>query len=99
MAAPDDLIEAEPADVPLPLDFGPDGLQNRICWYCGGGEGPFETEHQVPVSRGGNWRGNLVWSCADCNHLKESLTAEEFHKALKARLGTAVVLPSCSCDW
>jgi hypothetical protein len=34
----------------------------------------------------------------DCNHLKESLTAEEFREALEARLGTAVVLPSCSCD-
>jgi 5-methylcytosine-specific restriction endonuclease McrA len=50
----------------------------RSCWYCGGGEGQFETEHRVPVSRGGKWRGNVVWACADCNHLNGSLTAEEF---------------------
>jgi hypothetical protein len=45
----------------------------------------------VPVSRGGKWRGNVVWACADCNHLKGSLTAEGFRLALEARLGTVVV--------
>jgi HNH endonuclease len=92
MAAPDDLIEAEPADVPLPLDFGPDGLQDRICWYCGGGEGPFEAEHQLPVSRGGKWGANVVAACAACNHLKGRLTVDEFRRALAVRLGVPEVV-------
>jgi hypothetical protein len=91
MAAPDDLIEVEPADVPLPLDFGPDGLQDRICWYCGGREGPFEAEHQVPVSRGGKWGANVVAACASCNHLKGRLTVNEFRRALAVRLGVPEV--------
>jgi hypothetical protein len=32
------------------------------------------------------------WAWAECDHLKGSLTAEEFGEALVARLGTAVVL-------
>jgi hypothetical protein len=92
MAPPDDLIEVEPSDDPLPLDFGPDGLQQRTCWYCGGGEGPFETEHQVPVSRGGKWGANVVDACASCNHLKGRLTVDEFCFALAVRLGVPEVI-------
>jgi 5-methylcytosine-specific restriction endonuclease McrA len=92
MAFPDDLIEAEPVGDPLPLDYGPAGLQRRTCWYCGGGEGPFETEHQVPVSRGGKWGANIVDACASCNHLKGRLTVDEFRRALAVRLGVAEVV-------
>jgi HNH endonuclease len=91
MAFPDDLIEVEPVGDPLPLDYGPAGLQRRTCWYCGGGEGPFETEHQVPVSRGGKWGANVVDACASCNHLKGRLTVDEFRRALAVRLGVPEV--------
>jgi 5-methylcytosine-specific restriction endonuclease McrA len=89
MATPDDMIEANDTGQALPLDLVDLRDPDRSCWYCGGGEGPFETEHQVPVSRGGKWRGNVVWACASCNHLKGSLTVEEFREALEARLGNA----------
>jgi 5-methylcytosine-specific restriction endonuclease McrA len=56
MAAPDDLIKVEPGTDQQPLNFGAYEVQRRTCWYCGGVEGPFETEHQVPVSRGGKQR-------------------------------------------
>jgi hypothetical protein len=92
MASPDDLIEVEPVGDPLPLDYGPAGLQRRTCWYCGGGEGPFETEHQLPVSRGGKWGANVVDACASCNHLKGRLTVDEFRRALAVRLGVPEVV-------
>jgi hypothetical protein len=91
MAFPDDLIEGEPVGDPLPLDYGQAGLQRRTCWYCGGGEGPFETEHQVPVSRGDKWGANVVDACASRNHLKGRLTVDEFRRALAVRLGVPEV--------
>jgi hypothetical protein len=92
MATPDDLSAAEVVEDALPLDYGPAGLQRRTCWYCGGGEGPFEFEHQVPVSRGGKWGANVVYACASCNHLKGRLTVDEFRKALAVRLGVPEVV-------
>ena len=77
---------------PLPLDYGPAGLQRRTCWYCGGGGGPFETEHKVPISRGGKWGANIVDACASCNHLKGRLTVDEFRRALAVRLGVTEVV-------
>ena len=68
------------------FDLGIDEVAVRRCWYCGSGEGPFETEHQVPVSRGGKWRDNIVWSDARCNDLKGKLTLDEFRAALVLRL-------------
>lgn len=92
MAYPDDPIEVEPVGDPLPLDYGPAGLQRRTCWYRGGVEGPFETEHQVPVSRGGKWGANIVDACSSCNHLKGRLTVDEFRRALAVRLGLTEVV-------
>src|SRR5215213_8089252 len=95
-----DLIGVEPAGDSLPLDYGPAGLQRRTCWYCGGVDGPFETEHQVPVSRGGKWGTNIVDSCASCNHLKGRLTVDEFRRALAVRLGvTEVVFAGEAGEW
>src|SRR3954470_16500553 len=37
---------------PLPLEL-PDATPAVTCWYCGTDRGPFEREHQLPVSRGG----------------------------------------------
>jgi len=54
--------------------------------------GPFETEHQRPVSRGGLCGDNLVRACAACNHLKGKLTLEEFRTALQRRLGVSTVV-------
>src|SRR5437762_12375737 len=92
MALPDDLIDIAPDNDQLPLDFGPYEVQLRRCWYCGGGEGPFETEHQVPVSRGGKWGSNVVDACASCNRLKGRLTVDEFRRALAVRLGVPEVV-------
>jgi hypothetical protein len=92
MALHEDLIETEPGDDQLLLDFGGYVPPQRTCWYCGGGEGPFETEHQVPVSRGGKWGANVVDACASCNHLKGRLTVDEFRRALSVRLGVPEVV-------
>ena len=64
-----------------------------MCWYCGSAAGPWESDHQVPVSRGGPGGDNVVRACKPCNHLKGKLTLEEFRTALERRLGvsTAVV--------
>jgi hypothetical protein len=59
------------------------------CWYCGTTTGAFESEHQVPVSRGGPGGSNVVRSCKPCNHLKGKLTLEEFRSALELRLGAS----------
>lgn len=64
----------------------------RTCWYCGSRSGPWESEHQTPVSRGGGAGGNIVDACARCNHLKGKLTVEEFREALAARLGVSEVV-------
>ena len=54
--------------------------------------GPFETEHKVPISRGGKWGANIVDACASCNHLKGRLTVDEFRRALAVRLGVTEVV-------
>jgi hypothetical protein len=72
----------------LPLDL-PDAPPALTCWYCGSNRGPFEREHQLPVSRGGGEAGatRLVWADARCNALKGPLDAEEFREGLAERLG------------
>jgi len=68
----------------LPLDF-PEPTPPD-CWYCGPTAGPFQTEHQRPISRGG--RGSTtVLSCARCNALKGPLNIDEFREGLAERLG------------
>jgi hypothetical protein len=73
---------------PLPLEL-PEAELTRTCWYCGSARGPFEREHQLPVSRGGGEAGatRLVWADARCNALKGPLDAEEFREGLAERLG------------
>jgi len=51
----------------------------RRCAYCGAENVPLETEHVVPVSRGGTDRvSNLTLACRPCNQAKGNRTAEEF---------------------
>jgi hypothetical protein len=79
----------EPAtNEPLPLEL-PETAPAITCWYCGSDRGPFEREHQLPVSRGGGEVGatTLVWADARCNALKGPLDAEEFREGLAERLG------------
>jgi hypothetical protein len=79
----------EPAkNEPLALEL-PDVTPAVTCWYCGSARGPFEREHQLPVSRGGGEAGatKLVWADARCNALKGPLDAEEFREGLAERLG------------
>jgi hypothetical protein len=73
---------------PLPLAL-PDATPAVTCWYCGSDRGPFEREHQLPVSRGGGEVGAtaLVWADARCNALKGPLDVEEFREGLAERLG------------
>jgi hypothetical protein len=71
---------------PLPLEF-PEPRPRPACWYCGTTEGPFEGEHQLPVSRGGPGGANVVRACAPCNDLKGPLQLEEFRQGLAERLG------------
>src|SRR3954447_11402342 len=80
----------------LPVAARPVG--ERRCWYCGTTTGPFETEHQLPVSRGGKWQGNVVEACASCNALKGPLTLEEFRSALAVRLGVPEVVFAAEAD-
>ncbi len=52
---------------------------NRKCAYCKKENVPFETEHIIPVSRGGTNRiSNLTIACHKCNQEKGNLTAAEF---------------------
>lgn len=54
---------------------------NYCCAYCGIKNVPFEKEHVIPKSRGGNNRiSNLVLSCRSCNQKKSNLTLEEYLK-------------------
>jgi len=73
---------------PLPLEL-PDATPAVTCWYCGTDRGPFEREHQLPVSRGGGEVAAtaLVWADARCNALKGPLDVEEFREGLAERLG------------
>lgn len=72
----------------LPLDL-PDPEPAQSCWYCGAVGGPFQTEHQQPISRGGR-HGATVTSCGRCNALKGPLDIEEFRLGLAERLGIDV---------
>ena len=51
----------------------------RKCAYCGVENVPFQTEHIIPVSRGGTNRvSNLTIACRECNQKKGNMTAAEF---------------------
>jgi hypothetical protein len=79
----------EPAtNEPLALEL-PETEPAVTCWYCDSARGPFEREHQLPVSRGGGEAGatTLVWADARCNALKGPLDVEEFREGLAERLG------------
>ncbi|TXN40071.1 hypothetical protein FV233_27185 [Methylobacterium sp. WL7] len=53
-----------------------DGL---VCAYCGDISGPFEIDHVVPYSRGGeNHPSNLCVACKPCNRSKGARTPEEW---------------------
>ncbi|WP_243997837.1 HNH endonuclease [Methylobacterium sp. E-005] len=53
-----------------------DGL---VCAYCGDFNGPFEIDHVVPYSRGGeNEPNNLCVACKPCNRSKGARTPEEW---------------------
>ena len=51
----------------------------RKCAYCLVENVPFETEHIIPISRGGTNRiSNLTIACHKCNQEKGNMTAAEF---------------------
>lgn len=56
-------------DIPLPLEF-PEPVLPPSCWYCGAPSGPFEHEHQLPLSCGGDHGSNIVRACVAGNALK-----------------------------
>lgn len=50
-----------------------------LCAYCGTGEGPFEVDHVVPVSRGGgDDHDNLCLACKPCNRAKSNKLVSEW---------------------
>ena len=52
--------------------------QGMVCTYCGDTAGPFEIDHIVPWSRGGdNSPKNLCVSCRTCNRAKLNRTPHE----------------------
>ena len=55
------------------------------CAYCGSTHN-LTIDHIMPKSRGGKdvWE-NLVTACGTCNFLKDSMTPEEWGKALRVR--------------
>lgn len=56
--------------------FDRDGM---ICVYCDDVEGPFELDHRIPWSRGGDHSlENLCVACRDCNRAKYNMTEGEF---------------------
>lgn len=65
--------------IPLTLKnavFERDGM---VCVYCDDTEGPFELDHRLPWSRGGEHSlENLCVACRDCNRAKYNLTEGEF---------------------
>lgn len=58
------------------------------CWYCGKvPDRELTVDHAKPRSRGGgNWDGNLLPACRDCNNLKGDNTVSEFRKHVRARV-------------
>lgn len=53
------------------------------CRYCGDTSGPFEFDHVLPWSRGGqDTVENIVRACAPCNREKSDRTPEEMGWAL-----------------
>lgn len=53
------------------------------CRYCGDTSGPFEFDHVLPWSRGGqDTVENIVRACAPCNREKSDRTPDEMEWAL-----------------
>jgi hypothetical protein len=51
------------------------------CAYCGDTEGPFDLDHILPWSRGGQHSAeNLTVACATCNRSKGAKTPEEWRQ-------------------
>ena len=49
------------------------------CVYCGDERGPFDLDHKIPYSRGGEHTiENLTVACRTCNRSKGALTTEEW---------------------
>ena len=58
----------------------------KCCQYCGETEGPFEVDHVIPRSKGGNNDlSNLVVACQSCNRSKKDRNADEFRSSAAAR--------------
>lgn len=50
-----------------------------VCNYCGDTEGPFDVDHIIPRSRGGdNSFENLTTACVPCNRSKGAITPDEW---------------------
>lgn len=57
----------------------------EICQYCGRPAPDGETDHVLPLSRGGtDALHNLVWTCEECNRRKGDRTLREWVQELFA---------------
>lgn len=62
---------AERRAIPLPIRRAVIERDGNMCRYCGDTSGPFELDHVLPWSRGGqDTVDNLVRACLPCNRAK-----------------------------
>ena len=60
------------------------------CWYCGGIDEPRETDHMIPVSKGGSFLNdneNCVYACRPCNSSKSAMSVQQFREKIARLLG------------
>jgi HNH endonuclease/Protein of unknown function (DUF1376) len=71
-------IEGRPA-IPKEIRCAVVAKDGSVCIYCGDESGPFDLDHRLPWSRGGQHSfDNLVVACRTCNRSKGSRTVEEW---------------------
>ena len=60
--------------------------RGNVCYYCKSNNPMIMTiDHKTPISRGGaDDKDNMVCCCFICNHLKGSLTVNEFRKYMSS---------------
>jgi Protein of unknown function (DUF1376)/HNH endonuclease len=72
------MADYRPA-IPTDIRYAVVARDGFVCTYCGNESGPFDLDHKIPWSRGGEHSiDNLVVACASCNRSKGALTAEEW---------------------
>jgi hypothetical protein len=64
--------------IPLAVRSAIIARDGNCCRYCGDQSGPFEFDHVLPWSRGGqDTEANLVRACMTCNRAKGDRTPDE----------------------